>query len=77
MKTGSNLAYVNHNRNHKLKISTAPTKAKLREPAYSKALMQNKIVRLGSRSKESGRLTVYGRWRLELRREGGREKRMN
>jgi len=31
--------------NHNLKISTASTKAKLREPAYSQALIQNKINR--------------------------------
>src|SRR6218665_2524212 len=33
------------NRNHKLEISTAPTKAKSREPVYSQELIQNKIDR--------------------------------
>jgi len=38
--------------NCKLEISTAPKKAKSREPAYSQALIQNKIER--SKSWESG-----------------------
>jgi len=33
-----------HNRNRKLEIYTAPTKARSREPAYSQALVQNKNV---------------------------------
>ena len=33
------------NRNHKLEISTVPTKAKSDEPAYSQMLSQNKIDR--------------------------------
>ena len=37
----------NRNRNRKLDISTAPTKAKSREPAYSQALNQNRIDRQG------------------------------
>src|SRR6218665_3279889 len=41
------------NRNRKLEISTAPTKAKSREPAYSHALVQNKIGRQRVKSKES------------------------
>src|SRR6218665_76855 len=41
------------NRNRKLLISRAPTKAKSQEPAYSQALNQNKIDRQGSRSRES------------------------
>src|SRR6185503_20240255 len=36
---------ANRNRNRKLDISTAPTKAKSREPAYSQALNQNRIDR--------------------------------
>jgi len=32
-----------NNRNRKLEISTAPTKSKSREPAYSQALFQNHI----------------------------------
>jgi len=43
------------NRNRKLEISTAPTKAKSREPAYSQALIQNKIGRQRVRSRDSGR----------------------
>ena len=35
----------NRNRNRKLEISRAPTKAKSREPAYSQALNQNRIDR--------------------------------
>jgi hypothetical protein len=35
------------NRNRKLETSTAPTKARSREPAYSQALNQNKIDRHG------------------------------
>jgi len=42
-------------RNRKLVISTAPTKAKSREPAYSHALIQNKIVRQRVGFIESGR----------------------
>jgi len=45
----------NHNRNRKLEISTAPTTAKSREPAYSQALVQSKIDRQGVRSRESGK----------------------
>ena len=48
----------NRNRNRKLLISRAPTKAKSQEPAYSQALNQNKIDRQRSRSRESGRQTV-------------------
>jgi len=36
---------ITRNRNRKLEISTAPTKANSREPAYSQALVQNKIDR--------------------------------
>jgi len=43
------------NRNRKLQISRAPTKATSQEPDYSQALNQNKIVRQRSRSGESGR----------------------
>ena len=41
-------------------ISTAPTKEKSREPAYSQAFNQNKIVGgvRGSRSRKSGSQTV-------------------
>src|SRR6218665_2039471 len=38
----------NLNRNRKLKILTAPTKAKSREPAYSQALVQTKSIGSGS-----------------------------
>ena len=43
------------NRNRNLETSTAPTKAKSREPAYSQALNQNKIGRQRVKSRESGR----------------------
>ena len=45
------------NRIRNLEISTAPTKAKLWESAYSQALDQNKIDRQRPRSRESGRQT--------------------
>jgi len=59
------------NRNHKLEISTAPTKAKSREPAYWEALIWNKINRQrvrdpdsqAGRQRESG---GYGGWCLQL-----------
>ena len=61
------------NRNRKLEISRAPTKAKSREPAYSQALNQNRIDRQGSRIQTVRRL----RWmmfRVEMAREvRGRE----
>src|SRR6218665_2507993 len=66
------------NRNRKLEISIGPTKAKLQEPGYSQTLIQNKVDRQQARSRELGRQTVrriYGGWCL--RREGGREKRLN
>src|SRR6218665_152701 len=60
-----NMLYVNawvlqamnsyRNRNCKLLISKAPTKAKSQEPTYSHALNQNKIDRQRSRSRESCR----------------------
>src|SRR6218665_3654558 len=65
-------------RNRKLYISTEPTKAKWREPAYSHALIQNKIDRLRVkflRGRQAGRESDgYGGRCLELRRGGGREK---
>jgi len=55
------------NRNHKLKISKAPQKPKLWEPAYSQVLVQNKIDRQQVRSREPGRQSDdYGGWCLEL-----------
>src|SRR6218665_1166729 len=60
------------NRNHKLLISRAPTKAKSQEPAYSQALNQNKIDRQGSRSRESGRQTVRRLWWMVFGVETGR-----
>jgi len=48
-------------RNRKLEIATAPRKAKSREPAYSQALVQNKIRRQ--------RWMVFG---VETGREVGR-----
>jgi len=41
---------------HILEISTAPTKAKSRKPAYSQALFQNKINRQGVRARKSERI---------------------
>ena len=59
----SNFKKSNRNRNPKLDISTAPTKAKSWEPAYSQALIQNKIDRQRIRTRESGRQTDgYGVW---------------
>src|SRR6218665_2602346 len=43
-------------------MSTAPTKAKSQEPAYSRALIENKIDRQRIRSRVSGRQTVRGLW---------------
>src|SRR6218665_53011 len=55
--------------NHKLEISTAPTKAKSWELAYSQALILNKIDRQRVRCRESDRQSGgYGGWCLELRR---------
>src|SRR6218665_3174555 len=61
------------NRNRKLLISRAPTKAKSQEPAYSQALNQNKIDRQRSRSRESGRETVRRLWWMVFGVETGRE----
>jgi len=36
---------MHSNCNHKFQLSTAPTKAKSQEPAYSQALSQNKVFR--------------------------------
>src|SRR6218665_3935381 len=47
------------------RLSTAPTKAKSREPAYSQALIQNKVDRQRVRSRESGRQTA-GQCRLSV-----------
>ena len=69
--------YINRNCNHnrKLEISRASTKGKSREPAYSRALNQNKIYRLGSGQdpeSQAGRQSDgFGGWCLELR-HGGR-----
>jgi len=41
------IIYLNRNRDRKLQISTASTKAKWREPAYSQSLYQNNIDRQG------------------------------
>src|SRR6218665_2724748 len=61
------------NRNRKPVISTAPTKARSREPAYSQALIQNKIDRQRVRSRESGRQTVRRLWWVVFGVETGRE----
>ena len=61
------------NRNRKLEISTTPTKARSREPAYSPAFIPNRIDRQRVRSRESGmqagrQSDGYGGWCLGLRR---------
>src|SRR6218665_1403278 len=66
------------NRNRKLEISKAPTKAKSREPAYSQALVQNKIdtQRVRTREQEgwqAGRQTVKRLWWMVFRVGTGRE----
>jgi len=71
-KLSSSPAIVIVGPNRKLEISTAPTKAKSREPAYSQALVQNKIDRHRVRFRELGRQAGrrsdgYGGWCLELR----------
>src|SRR6218665_3548120 len=50
------MADRNHNR--KLDISTAPTKARSREPAYSQALIQTKSIGSGSDPESQGRQPV-------------------
>jgi len=62
------------NRNRELDISTASTKARPREPAYSQALIQNKLDRQRSNPEsQAGRQPDgYGGRCLELIR-GGRE----
>src|SRR6218665_125897 len=60
-------------RNRKLEIPRAPTKAKSQEAAYSQALNQNKIDRQRSRFKESGRETVRRLWWIVFGVETGRE----
>jgi len=50
--------YIRRNRNRKLEISAAPTKAKSRGPAYSQALIKNKIDRQRVKSRESAMQTV-------------------
>jgi len=56
---------------HKLEISTAPTQARLREPAYSQELKQNKIDRQWvkiQRVRQADRQPDgYGGWYLKLR----------
>ena len=46
------------NRNRKLEISRAPTKAKSREPAYSQALNQKKTYMLWTRGKDGRKKTT-------------------
>ena len=58
-------------RNRNLDISTAPTKARSREPAYSQLLTQNKIDRQRVRSRESGRQTVRRLWWMVFGVAGG------
>src|SRR6218665_3065244 len=46
-------------RNRNLDISTTPTKARSREPAYSQALIQNKIDRQIQRVRQAGRQSEW------------------
>ena len=71
--SGTDMHQFDHNSNRKLQISTAPTKAKSWEPAYSQALIQNKINRQWVRSRESGRQTVRRLWWMVFGFETGRE----
>ena len=57
-------------RNRKVDISGAPTKAKSREPAYSKALNQN---RQRSKSRELGWQTVRRLWWMVFGVDTGRQ----
>ena len=67
------LALFNRDRNCKLDISTAPTKESSREPAYSQALIQNKIDRQRVSSIESGMQTVRRLWWMVFGVDTGRE----
>src|SRR6218665_1249155 len=59
------------NRNRKLDTSTAPTKSRSREPAYSHSIIQNKIDI--QRVRKSGRQKVRRLWWMVLEVETGRE----
>ena len=62
-----------------LKISTAPTKAKLREPAYSQALIQNKIDRQQVKTtvrQADSQIDMVDSVQRTWDGEGGREKRI-
>jgi len=66
------VSMVSANRNRKLDISTAPIKVKSLEPAYSQALIQDKLDRQGvkiQRVKQTVK-RLYGGWCMELRRSG-------
>ena len=69
MIADTNSSSPDHNR--KLQISTAPTKAKSREPAYLQALVKNKIDRQRVRFRESGRRIVGRLWWVVFRVETG------
>ena len=60
------------NRNRKLLISSAPTKAKSQEPSYSQALTKTKSIGSGQNpeSQASRQSDGYGGWCVELRRGG-------
>jgi len=62
-------------RKRELEISTTPIKAKSREPACSRAFIQNKIDRRGQERFRVRQSDSYGVW--SCNGEGGREKRMN
>jgi len=61
-------SYRPRNRNRKLEISTAPTKAKSREPAYRR--LSKKSIGSGSNPESQAgiRSDGYGGWCLELSR---------
>ena len=61
-KTASDSQYSKY-RNRNLEVSTAPTKTKSREPAYSQPLVHSKIDRQRVRSRESDKTAmVDGVW---------------
>ena len=59
-----------HNRNRKLKMSTASIKAKSRESAYSQGLTKTKSIGRDSESQAGRQSDGCCEWCLELRRRG-------
>jgi len=60
------------NRNSKIEISTAPTKVKSLQKAYSQALVQTKLIGRGH-NLESGRQMAMTLWWMVFGAETGRE----